>query len=250
MGQQVSDRTLEEIVQEIQQIEPSIFPQIDRIHIKQGQRVISLVVSAGPNRPYSYRGQAWKRVGNTSLKMSRDPLELLRGFGLLRNNQLFRAAVVLFGRQERLEAEYPQCLLRVAKFKGTDKTEFIDNRQFSGNVFRLLNLAEQFLRESLPIAGRVVPHLFERADDPLYPPIALREALANAFCHRDYSIGGGSVGVAIYDDRLEISSSGTLHFGLTPQKLLEPHESLPWNPMMARVFHRRGIIRIVGARNH
>lgn len=299
-GQQVSDRTLEEIVQEIQQIEPSIFPQIDRIHIKQGQRVISLVVSAGPNRPYSYRGQAWKRVGNTSLKMSRDeynrmlierfhgeqrwetelaegwtvndlqsdelsrsieeavrrgrmsepgtrdPLELLRGFGLLRNNQLFRAAVVLFGRQERLEAEYPQCLLRVAKFKGTDKTEFLDNRQFGGNVFRLLNLAEQFLRESLPIAGRVVPHLFERADDPLYPPIALREALANAFCHRDYSIGGGSVGVAIYDDRLEISSSGTLHFGLTPQKLLEPHESLPWNPMMARVFHRRGIIESWG----
>jgi ATP-dependent DNA helicase RecG len=60
-------------------------------------------------------------------------------------------------------------------------------------VFRLLNLAEQFLRESLPIAGRVVPHLFERADDPL-----------------------------------------------------EPHESLPWNPMMARVFHRRGIIESCG----
>jgi ATP-dependent DNA helicase RecG len=98
----------------------------------------------------------------------------------------------------------------------------------------------------LPIAGRVVPSLFERRDDPLYPPVALREALANAFCHRDYSIGGGSVGIAIYQDRLEITSSGTLHFGLTADQLFEPHESLPWNPLIARVFHRRGIIESWG----
>ena len=70
----------------------------------------------------------------------------------------------------------------------------------------------------------------------------MREALANALCHRDYSIGGGSVGVAVYDDRLEVTSSGSLHFGLTPEKLFAPHESLPWNPLIARVFYRRGII--------
>jgi ATP-dependent DNA helicase RecG len=299
-GQQVSDRTIEELVQEIRLIEPTVFPQIDRIEISQDRQVISLQVSSGPNRPYSYKGQAWKRVGNTSLKMSRDeynrilierfhgerrweaepaegwsvgdldldelnrsideavrrgrmsepgtrePMELLRGFSLIRDEQLLRAAVVLFGKPVRLESEFPQCLLRVAKFKGTDKTEFLDNRQFCGNVFRLLNRAEQFLRESLPIAGRVIPQLFERADDPLYPSIALREALANAFCHRDYSIGGGSVAVGVYDDRLEISSSGTLHFELTPQKLFEPHESLPWNPLIARLFHRRGIIESWG----
>ena len=72
--------------------------------------------------------------------------------------------------------------------------------------------------------------------------LATREALANAFCHRDYSIGGGSVGVAIYEDRLEITSSGSLHFGLTPEKLFAPHESLPWNPLIADAFYRRGII--------
>lgn len=76
--------------------------------------------------------------------------------------------------------------------------------------------------------------------------MALREALANAVCHRDYSIGGGSVAVALYDDRLEITSSGTLHFGLTPAALFEPHESLPWNPLIARVLYRRGIIESWG----
>lgn len=80
----------------------------------------------------------------------------------------------------------------------------------------------------------------------LLPIEALREALANAFVHRDYSIGGGSVGVAIYDDRLEISSTGQLHFGLTPEILFGPHESKPWNPMIASVFYRRGIIETWG----
>ena len=71
--------------------------------------------------------------------------------------------------------------------------------------------------------------------------------MANALCHRDYSIGGGSVGVAIYDDRLEVTSSGSLHFGLTPEKLFVPHESRPWNPLIARTFYRRGIIEEWGS---
>jgi ATP-dependent DNA helicase RecG len=122
----------------------------------------------------------------------------------------------------------------------------LDNRQFHGHAFELLLKAERFLRENLPIAGRIVPGLFERIDDPLYPPVALREALANALCHRDYSSGGGSVSLAIYQDRLEITSTGNLHFGLTPEKLFQPHESRPWNPLIARVFHRRGIIESWG----
>ena len=173
---------------------------------------------------------------------TRDPHDLLRGLGLFRDGILWRAAVALFGNEERIKFDFPQCLLRVARFKGTDRTEFLDNRQFHGNTFALLKAAERFLRDSLPIAGRIEEDRFERIDEPLFPPLATREALANAFCHRDYSIGGGSVGVAIYEDRLEITSSGSLHFGLTPEKLFAPHESLPWNPLIADAFYRRGII--------
>ena len=154
---------------------------------------------------------------------------------------------MLFGKAERLEAEMPQCLLRVARFRGLDRMEFLDNRQFNGNAFTLLANAERFLRDTLPIAGRFEQDRFERIDEPLYPPLATREALANALCHRDYSSGGGSVGVAIYDDRLEVTSSGSLHFGLTPEQLFTPHESRPWNPLIARTFYRRGIIEEWGS---
>ena len=182
------------------------------------------------------------RIGRLNEPGSREPEDLLRGLGLMREGVLFRAAVPLFGKAERLECDMPQCLLRVARFRGLDRTEFLDNRQFYGNAFALLVSAERFLRETLPIASRFESGRMVRIDEPLYPPLAIREALANALCHRDYAMGGGSIGLAVYDDRLEVTSTGPLHFGITPDDLFGPHESRPWNPLIARTFYRRGII--------
>lgn len=295
-GQLVGEDTEADVAEEIRAIEPPVYPSIERADVGGGRAVLVVTVPAGSNRPYSYRGRAWRRVGTTNVRLSqeaynrmllervhgevrwenedatdwtiadldseqisrtvteavrrgrledpgtRDPETLLRGLQLLRGNALLRAAVVLFGRREHLGRSYPQSLLRLARFRGTTRTEFLDNRQFHGNAFEVLETAQRFLLESLPIAGRIKPGLFERVDDPLYPPEALREAVANAICHRDYSMGGGSIGIGIYDDRLEITSTGSLHFGLTPAMLFEPHESRPWNPLIAGVLYRRGII--------
>ncbi len=182
------------------------------------------------------------RVGRLNEPGGRDPEDLLRGLGLLRDGVLTRAAAVLFGSRERLEYEMPQCLLRVARFRGLDRSEFLDNRQFNGNAFSLLGSAVRFLRDTLPVVSRFESGRVTRIDESLYPPLATREALANAFCHRDYGIGGGSVGLAVYDDRLEVTSTGPLRFGLTPEDLFGPHESRPWNPLIARTFFRRGLI--------
>ena len=109
------------------------------------------------------------------------PQELLRGLGLLNGDAVLNAAVVLFIRPERVLPSYPQCQLKLARFRGIDKTEFIDNRQEYGNAFDLLQRAQRFLRDHLPVAGRVLPDLFERVDDPLYPPAAL--ARGGSQCH-------------------------------------------------------------------
>ena len=295
-GQHVSERTLEGVSAELARIDPPAFPAIERIPVDGGREVVAVSVARGQAGPYMYQGNAYRRMGNTTVAMradeyrrllfermhserrwenqpaegwsvgdldaneirttveeavrrgrledpgTRDPCDLLRGLGLFRDGVLWRAAVALFANEDRIGFDMPQCLLRVARFRGTGRTEFLDNRQFHGNAFALLRAAERFLRDSLPIAGRIEAERFERIDEPLVPPLATREALANALCHRDYSIGGGSVGVAIYDNRLEITSTGTLHFGLTPEKLFAPHESIPWNPLIADAFYRRGII--------
>lgn len=171
-----------------------------------------------------------------------EPASILRGLGLFEEGKLNRAAAALFGNPERLLPEFPQCALRVARFRGNDKSVVADNRKFTGNLLYLFERAMQFFGESNPIAGEVPINSFFRVDKPQYPPAAVREALANAFCHRDYIPSYGAVWLAIYDDRLEVSSNGALHFGLSPEDLFVVHESKPWNPLIANVFYLRGVI--------
>lgn len=166
--------------------------------------------------------------------------DILGRLGLLRNSHPNQAAIVLFG--TRFMPDYPQCQLRLARFRGVNKSEFLDQRQIEGHAFHLLEEAMLFLRRHLPVAGRIIPGLFEREDEPQFPLEALREALVNAFCHRDYTIVGGAVSLAIYDDRLEIWSDGILPFNLKPEDLKKDHASRPRNPIIAQVFYLRGMI--------
>lgn len=48
--------------------------------------------------------------------------------------------------------------------------------------------------------------------------------------------------IAMYDDHLEVINTGGFHFDITPEKLIVPHESKPWNPLISQVFYRAGII--------
>ena len=187
------------------------------------------------------------RRGRMADPGTRDPMGLLRGLGLLvHGDQISRAAAALFCKDEPTIPEFPQFNLRVARFKGISRDEFVDNRQYAGNAFALMRRAEHFLIDWMPVAGKIVPGQMARIDTPVLPVEAVREALANAFIHRDYASAAGSVAVALYDDRLEVISPGELHFGLTPEMLYQPHESKPWNPWVAKVFYRRGLIETWG----
>lgn len=166
--------------------------------------------------------------------------EVLRRLHLVHERTVTQAAVVAFAKE--VLPGYPQCGLRMARFRGTRKDEFIDQRQLHGHAFLILEEAMVFLRRHLPVAGRFEPGVLTRLDEPLFPTLALREALVNAICHRDYSIAGGAVSIAVYDDRLEIASAGTLPFGISVGDLKRDHTSKPRNPLLAEVFYRRGLI--------
>jgi ATP-dependent DNA helicase RecG len=171
--------------------------------------------------------------------------DVLDRLGLRREGNLLNAAVVLFGTEGALR-DFPQCVVRLARFRGTGKAEFADSRQVRGHAFLLLEEAVAFLERHLPVAARIVPGQLERVEEPLFPADALREALVNAFCHRDYSVVGGAVHVAVYDDRLEIWSTGTLPPGVELDELKRDHLSRPRNPTIADVFFRRGLVEAWG----
>jgi ATP-dependent DNA helicase RecG len=169
-----------------------------------------------------------------------DPADALDRLGLVVGGRATQAAVVAFAVNPY--PAYPQCALRLARFRGVTKDEFLDQNQMTGHAFKLLREADLFLRRHLPVTGRFESGVLERIDEPLFPPLALREALVNALIHRDYSLAGGAVSVAVFDDRVEISSAGTLPSGITVEDLTRDHQSLPRNPLLAETFFRRGLI--------
>lgn len=173
-----------------------------------------------------------------------DPVDFLSRFKLIKDGRPVNAAMALFGRD--FLSDYPQCLLKMARFRGTTKDEFIDNKQERGNIFTLLDKADAFLTQYIPIAGKIIPGKLQRVEEPKFSTRAIREALLNALCHRDYSFPGGSVDIAIYDDRLEIWSTGGLPFGLTIDDLKGNHLSRPRNPLIAEVMFRGGFIEMWG----
>lgn len=130
-------------------------------------------------------------IENTSIPVLLDKLDLAED-RLLKN-----AAAVLFAK--KTSSHFPQCKLRLARFKGTNRSEFIDNAQIEGNIFILFDEAMAFLFKHLSLSGKIIKA--EREEELSIPYKAVREAVINALCHRDYSNVGGSTDIAIYDDR-------------------------------------------------
>jgi len=168
-----------------------------------------------------------------------DQAGALERLQLLRDGELTLAAQVLFGAGK---AVLPQCQLRLARFRGTDKREFLDQRQLNGHAFLLLEEAILFCQRHLSTAARIPRDRLEREEQLAIPLPALREALVNALCHRDYGQQGAAISLAIFDDRLELWNEGGLPFGLEPEALKVEHASRPRNLLIADVFFRRGLI--------
>ncbi len=132
--------------------------------------------------------------------------------------------------------EYPQFKLRMARFVGTNKNEFIDNVRAEGNIFDLLDAGMSFFFKHLSQSGKIVG--FERKEQLEVPAEALREALINAICHRQYEKYNLTIGISIYDDRVEIENPGAFPKQLSVEKIREPHLSYPYNPTIAEVLFK------------
>ncbi len=166
---------------------------------------------------------------------------ILEKFDLLHDGKLNNAAAVLFGRDFYF---YPQCLLRLARFKGTTKDEFIDNQRATGNIYTLLDAAMAFFFKHLSLSGKIEG--LYREEELSVPYKALRECCINAYAHRFYHHPGTSVSIAIYDDRIEITNSGVFPQDMSMERLLGPHDSQPHNPTIANVLYKSTILESWG----
>lgn len=156
---------------------------------------------------------------------------VLRQLGLIRDSKLTVAAILLFGRNpQRLMT---QAMLRCARFKGTDEVHFLDMKVIQGNIIEQVEEAMAFVRRNTRMAVEIKG--LQREENWEYPLDALREAIVNAVCHRDYA-SSANVQVRIFDDRLEVWNPGGLPEGMTVNDLRGVHESKPRNRLIANAF--------------
>jgi ATP-dependent DNA helicase RecG len=108
-----------------------------------------------------------RAAGRLVEPVGRDLGRVLDRLSVRRGGRILRAAVVLFG--TRFLPDFPQCELRLARFRGIDKTEFLDQQQLRATAFKLLEEALLFCQRHLPLPGRIDPGRLERVDRPLIP---------------------------------------------------------------------------------
>jgi ATP-dependent DNA helicase RecG len=161
---------------------------------------------------------------------------VLEKLGLSHNGQLLNASILFFARKPTLQ-------LRCAVFASTDTATIIDRHDFTGDILDLIEEAQKYILKNIHIGMRL-DGLY-RVDVPEISVAAMREAIINAFCHRDYR-DPDYVQVAIFKDRVEIRNPGGLYGGLTIKKIRKGNVSKRRNPLVADLLRRIQMVETWG----
>lgn len=129
-----------------------------------------------------------------------------------------------------------------AVFKGTDRSVFLDKREYTGPIYTQIEDAVSFVLRNIRLGARIDGLI--RKESYELPIDAIREMIVNAHCHRNMT-DESCVQVAIYDDRLEVTSPGGLYNGLTFEEALLGRSKLR-NRVIANVFSQIGLIEAWG----
>ena len=150
--------------------------------------------------------------------------------------------IILYGTNR--EKDFPDAIIRCAKFIGTDKAHIHDHMDIKAYPTIALDQAISFVEKNT-FKGAIIGRM-RRTDIPQYPPAAIREAIINAIIHSDYSVKGSSIMIAIFDDRIEISNPGGLTFGMTIEDAIAGSSKVR-NRIIARIFKELDLIEHWGS---
>ncbi|MCU0479980.1 MAG: putative DNA binding domain-containing protein [Anaerolineae bacterium] len=142
----------------------------------------------------------------------------------------------------------PQSSVVFAKFLGKNPrgesglAGYIRREELTGPLPRLIESAWNLIWSEMAVSA-VVKGL-EREETYEYPQFAVREAIVNAICHRDYRLKGRRIEIRMYSDRLEVISPGSLPAFITIENIKDEHFSR--NPRMVNGLFQWGYIEELG----
>jgi predicted HTH transcriptional regulator len=126
--------------------------------------------------------------------------------------------------------------LRIVQYKATDRLATLQEKVASKGYACGFAELNDFIMALAP-ANEVIGQALRR-DVPAFPPLAVRELVANALIHQDFSVTGAGPMVELFTDRIEVTNPGaplvdTLRFVDTPPKSR--------NEILASMMRRLGI---------
>jgi ATP-dependent DNA helicase RecG len=246
----------------------------------EGKYLVELSVDKGLNTPYTYNGAAYKRSDTSSVPVDANELrrlslegvnitydqlpstevnlsfeklkrllkekigikhfseDTLRTLGLLQKGNFTRAAQLLAD-----ENQVNQSITTIIRFGG-NASIFLERVDIVGKSLltqydEALKMFSKWYKPYEKIVG------FERIQREQIPQEAFREGVANALVHRRYDINA-AIQIAMYEDRIEITSPGGLPPGITKTSYIFGQVSILRNLVIAEVFYRLGLIEKFG----
>ncbi|HBO96640.1 MAG TPA: transcriptional regulator [Candidatus Omnitrophica bacterium] len=153
---------------------------------------------------------------------------VLNKLHLVKGRKLLNAGRALFCKDNRVE-------VRAAVFATDEKTTFLDIQSFKGTLFDLIAQCETYVKEH--INWRADLSGSTRIEIPEVPVRAMKEAIVNSLCHRDFNNPSGNE-LAIYRNRIEIYNPGQFPYDHSPEEFIKGTEkSIPRNPLIADTFY-------------
>ncbi|MGD2012250.1 MAG: ATP-binding protein, partial [Desulfobacterales bacterium] len=140
------------------------------------------------------------------------------------------AGLLTFGKYP--QEFFPQLMITFVQYFGTTEDErtpqgarFVDNRRFEGPITEMVDEAETYILSAMRKSS-LIEGMFRR-DIMEYPRESLRESIANAVAHRDYSpyVRGSYIQIRMFADRLEVQSPGGLFGNVTVDNLEDEHST-------------------------
>lgn len=150
------------------------------------------------------------------------------------------AGLLLFGRE--VERFFPQCEVTLVRYTGREMSDEFLRTDLRDTLVETVRRAEIWLQEHMRKGSRMTG--FERQDWTQFPLGAVREVLVNAVAHRDYSVRGEGIRLALFSDRLECYSPGRLPGHVTVQNIVE--ERFSRNETLVQVLADFGLIERLG----
>jgi predicted HTH transcriptional regulator len=136
-----------------------------------------------------------------------------------------------------------QPVVQCGVFKGIDRAYFVDRREFEGSVQDQMEAAFQYVLEKIN-RGMTIQGV-QRQDVYELPLDSVRELIANSIAHRSY-LEPGNIQIALFDDRLEVTSPGMLLNGVSIAKMKEGYSKIR-NRAIANAFSYMKIIEKWGS---